>query len=142
MYNYSYLGYGGSTKSIALSFRIGKSTMNEIVSETCKVLTSVLKPLYMALPNKQKWLEIAADYERMWNFPNCLGSLDGKHIQIKCPPNEGSRFWNYLKYNSIVLLATCDAHNRFTWYNVGDFSKKIKISILHTFLFCYAYITN
>ena len=52
-------------------------------------------------------------------MPNCLGPVDGKHIRIQCPPNSGSLYFNYKKYFSMVLMASCDAIGRFTWANFG-----------------------
>ncbi|KAB0790151.1 hypothetical protein PPYR_15525, partial [Photinus pyralis] len=38
-------------------------------------------------------------------FPHCLGSIDGKHIRIKCPTHSGIMFYNYKQYFSVVLQA-------------------------------------
>lgn len=56
----------------------------------------------------------------MWNFPNCLGALDGKHVVIRQPSKSGSRFYNYKNTFSIVLLALVDAHNRFVFIDIGS----------------------
>jgi len=56
-----------------------------------------------AFPTEEIFQEIVEDFNICWNFPNCVESIDGKHISIKCPPNSGSQYFNYKQYNSIVL---------------------------------------
>ncbi|KAL3244877.1 hypothetical protein MRX96_018466 [Rhipicephalus microplus] len=98
------------------------STAGEIVRETITVLWHVLQPLYMKFPQTTgEWKRIAADMEEFWNFPNCLGSIDGKHVIIECPRNTGSRNLNYKKTFSVVFLAVCDAHYRFTYVDMGHY---------------------
>ncbi len=54
-----------------------------------------------------------------WNFHNCLGAIDGKHIAIKCPNGGGSLYFNYKKFHSIVLMALVDADYKFIWIHLG-----------------------
>ena len=85
---------------------MGKSIIGQIILETCKAIATVFVSLYVKMPdNEAEWLRIAEAFERMWNFPNCIGALDGKHILIQRPPHGGSKFFNYKKFNSIVLMA-------------------------------------
>lgn len=62
-------------------------------------------------------MQVARDFEMQWNFPNCIGAIDGKHIEIQS--TGGSDYFNYLKYHSIILLAVVDARYRFLFVNVG-----------------------
>lgn len=91
--------------------------------EVCQAIWDVLAPNYMAQPDMQDWLNIANRFEQLWQFPNCLGAIDGKHIRIQCPPNAGSEFFNYKKYHSIVLQAVVDAEGNFITIDVGDYGR-------------------
>ncbi|CAH2000627.1 unnamed protein product [Acanthoscelides obtectus] len=66
----------------------------------------------------EEWQEIAYNIETRWNFPNCGGSIDGKHLRIVKPANSGSYFFNYKDYHSIVLMALVNADYEFIYVNV------------------------
>ena len=70
--------------------------------------------------NEREWLSVSMQYENMWNFPNCIGAIDGKHVVIQAPKCAGSSHFNYKGAHSIALIAVCDAHYRFIMIDVGD----------------------
>lgn len=69
--------------SLSYQFRMGKSTVSNIIFETCTVLWNKLRISVLKLPTNKEWKEIARGFEHEWNFPNCIGAIDGKHIPIK-----------------------------------------------------------
>lgn len=124
MYIFRYLGTGDLRVTIALAFRIGESTVREIVKEVCLILIKVLQPVYLSSPTEEDWRKYADGYWRKWNLPNCVGSIDGKHIRLRCPPNSGSLYFNYKKFYNIVLLAVADHIYRFTLVDIGAYGGK------------------
>ena len=77
----------------------------------------------MPKPTTAKWKETAQGYYDLWNMPNCIGSIDGKHIRIKAPPRSGSAYINYKGFFSIVLLAVTDANGLFVTIDVGELGR-------------------
>ena len=59
------------------------------------------------------------EFQKKWNYPNCLGSLDGKHILIQPPANSGSFYYNYKGTHSIILIALVNANLEFMYADVG-----------------------
>ncbi|XP_029348165.1 protein ANTAGONIST OF LIKE HETEROCHROMATIN PROTEIN 1-like [Acyrthosiphon pisum] len=110
-------------KAISYYFLRGETTVRNIVETTSESLWSVLQPLYMPVPTKESWTNVAERYQELWNLPNCVGSIDGKHIRIKAPANSGSAFYNYKGFFSIVLMATADADGKFITIDVGEYGR-------------------
>ena len=98
--------------------------MSKIVAETVHVIWEELNEEHMPAPTKESLKTISEDFYSIWNFPNCLGSIDGKHIRVQCPQKTGSMYYNYKSYFSIVLQAVADAHYKFTTVDVGGYGKQ------------------
>uniref|UniRef100_A0A9J8D3C2 DDE Tnp4 domain-containing protein n=1 Tax=Cyprinus carpio carpio TaxID=630221 RepID=A0A9J8D3C2_CYPCA len=99
-----------SFSSLSYQFRVGVSTIRQFIPETCSANYQVLKDKYLKGPDSvEQWQQVAHGFETQWNFPNCLGALDGKH----------STFYNYKHSFSIVLMALVDSSYRFLYVDVG-----------------------
>lgn len=122
-FSFRFLSTGDSYRSIAFSYRLGHSTVSSIVIEVCDAIIKHLMEEYMAVPSQKAWLQIADDFWNKWNFPNCAGAIDGKHVLITAPANSGSLYYNYKKTFSIVLLALVDANYKFIAVDIGSYGK-------------------
>lgn len=111
---------GENPPSLSFHFRAGVTTIREIVSETCKAIWRILQPQVMPKPDELKWKQIASEFYGRFQFPLCLGAIDGKHIRIKKPNKSGSKYYNYKGYFSILLLAVTDADGKFIAVDIGS----------------------
>ncbi|KAH7934091.1 hypothetical protein HPB49_021424 [Dermacentor silvarum] len=114
-----YLSSGMLIRDAAMAFRVGLETAREAIHLTCSVLWEVLSPVYMKPPTEDDWRDIAAGFCSRWQFPNCLGAVDGKHVEIRCPRKAGSLYFNYKGTHSIVLMAVADSQYLFRLIDVG-----------------------
>lgn len=109
--------------ALAFEFYRGVSTISEVIEHTAVCIWNTLEDDYMSLPSKEEWVHISERYYKLWNMPNCLGCVDGKHVRIKSPPHSGSAFFNYHGFFSIILMGCVDADGLFTWISVGDYGR-------------------
>ncbi|XP_069624017.1 uncharacterized protein [Ranitomeya imitator] len=118
-----YLATGETFASLHYQFRLGKSTICQLVRETCDAIWNNLQPLVLPTPTSEMWLAISQQFEDVANFPNCIGTVDGKHIRIQKPAHSGSLYYNYKKYFSIVWMAIADARYRFVAVDIGAYGR-------------------
>ena len=126
-----YLATGDAMTTIAYNFRIGLSTARQLILDVCPAIWDALASIHLPVPSKAEWHSIAEDFYVRWNFPNCIGAIDGKHIMIQCPNNSGSLFFNYKSYFSIVLLVVALADYRFVMVDIGAYGSSNASGVLN-----------
>nr|XP_042911865.1 uncharacterized protein LOC110282418 [Parasteatoda tepidariorum] len=114
-----YLASGDSYGPMKYLFRIDKATISKFIPETCTAIYSVLKDYIQVPATEEEWQDIAKKFEERWNFPNCIGALDGKHVIVRHKRKYGSQCFNYKLANSIVLFALVDADCNSIYIDVG-----------------------
>jgi len=58
-----------------------------ILPEVCKAIIQVYKDEVLSCPKtEEEWKEVAEKFSSRWNYHNCLGAVDGKHVAMKKPP--------------------------------------------------------
>jgi hypothetical protein len=69
---------GAPYAALADSFRLGISAIYYIIKEGCEATRKTMAPLHMPVPTKELLLSMSNEFYLKWNFPNCVGSIDGK----------------------------------------------------------------
>lgn len=120
-----YLATGDCITSISYQYLVGVATTANIIAETCQVIWNCLVHMVLPYPlTTSDWLKVADDFDKHWQFPHCIGAIDGKHIQIQCPDKSGSLYFNYKNHHSIVLLGICDANYLFLFVDIGAYGRR------------------
>ena len=78
---------GDNPASLSYAFRVAHNTISKIISETCQVIWDVLSDIVFPKPTEEMWKEKAKVFEEIANFPNCIGSIDGKHVTVQVSKN-------------------------------------------------------
>jgi hypothetical protein len=95
--------------------------VSKIVHEVSTAIWDTMQPLY--LRTTEMWEKIARRFVERWQFPHCIGALDGKHITIKKPAKSGSSLFKYKQTFSVVLMATVNAEYKFVTIDVGSMGR-------------------
>lgn len=102
---------------------MGDRTVSNIVKEVAVAIWNYLQPIYLPEPTTETWQSVATRFEQRWQFPHCVGAIDGKHVLIKKPSKSGSSYFNYKHTFSIVLMATVDADYKFITVDIGSMGR-------------------
>ena len=93
---YRYLRTGVRLRSLAVDFRVHRSTCAIIVRQVASSIDKCCKPHFVRLPQTQdEWKVVADRFWTRWQYPYCLGAIDGKHCRTANFHNEGSNYYNF-----------------------------------------------
>jgi len=80
-----------------------------IVISHCEAISNKLSPTELPQPTDERWKKKSEEFYLLWQFPNRIGAIDGKHIEIQTPYKIGSILFNYKKMFSVLLFTLVDA---------------------------------
>ena len=106
-------------RTIAHLFGIARSTVCEIVQETCNAIVKVLLNKYIEFPTGDKLDELVDGFKTKWGVPQCVGAVDGCHIPISSPAMNRTDYYNRKGWYSMILHGIVDHSYRFIDINVG-----------------------
>ena len=84
-----------------------------------KLVTQFLFISFQFPTTEGEWIHVGNEFEGKWDFPNCLGAVDWKHVKIPAPTGSGSFYWNYKGFNSLVLMCIKNANYEFLYCDIG-----------------------
>ena len=119
-----------SFRSLEYQFWISRKATSYIINEVCKAIVTGLAGTYLKLPSSQEdWQNINQKFEETWNFPLCIGAVDGKHIEIiGC--GIWSQYYNYKSANTIALLVIAASNYQVTWADAGMNERILESGVL------------
>ncbi|KAL1473094.1 hypothetical protein MTO96_038930 [Rhipicephalus appendiculatus] len=68
------LATGETHHSLSRQFRVGHSTVNQLIEETCVAIYLELKAEFLKSSKTcEDWSAVMQDFKAKWQFPNCVG---------------------------------------------------------------------
>ncbi|PNF19897.1 hypothetical protein B7P43_G12288 [Cryptotermes secundus] len=124
-----YLATGRTLEDLKFSTRISPQALGGVSPETCKAIYKVLRKYCKVMPSliclqcptsQEEWKKVAKEFEDLWQFPSCIGAMDGKHATITPPPGAGSFFFNYKNFHSQVLFGVANVNYELLYFSFGS----------------------
>ena len=76
-----FLPTGETFRSLEFQFRISRKAISYIIVEVVDAIYTTLGKEYLRFPSgPDDWKKIEATFADRWNFPHCIGAIDGKHV--------------------------------------------------------------
>ena len=100
---------------MANAFGIGRSTVSTIIKEVTELISKKLGPKLIKFPTTTEKVEKSVNlFYKQHGFPQCLGAIDGTHVNIKQPLENHTDYLNRKGQYSINIQAVCDHRHCFT----------------------------
>ena len=104
-----YLSDEGRLRKTANAFGLARSTVSVVIRRVTHAITTHLGPQYITVPSTEA--AVNSHVRRLFNafaVPQCLGAIDGTHIEIKQPTANSTDYINRKSRYSLNVQACCD----------------------------------
>jgi len=95
LFFFRYLASGNTFVDLHYSYWLGEKTIGNCVRRVCNALWDQLVEEQLPFPTEEWWRVISEGFKNTAHFPNCIGSVDWKHVQVLKYPGSGSMNLNY-----------------------------------------------
>ena len=102
-------------RTLSALFGLGRSTVGQIVVETCEAITNHLIPRFVKIPDGTQLKDIVDGFENLWGFPQAAGAIDGSHIPIIRPEQCASDYYNRKGNVMYIFMNTT-----YVYVRIGD----------------------
>ena len=106
-------------RTIGELFGLGRSTVCEIVIDTCDAIAKHLAPQHIYMPKNESLREIVDGFDWRWGFPQTAGAIDGTHIPILKPHHSAADYYCRKGYYSVLMQALVDYRGVFMNVYIG-----------------------
>ena len=107
---------GDSFESLMFTYRVHSTTIAQFVPIVSEAIIVKISHKFLKIPRtKEEWTDLAKKTYNRWQFPNCFGAIDGKHVTLRHPQNSGAMYFNYKSTFSIVMMVMVDYHYIFVY---------------------------
>ena len=104
-----YTSDGGRLRKTANAFGLSRASVSGIVRRLGKAITEHMGPTYIAMPTSQEAvMHHVSNFRTHHGVPQCLGTVDCTHIDIKQPSENSTDYLNRKSRHSLNVQAACD----------------------------------
>lgn len=109
-----YLSDEGSVRKTANSFGLSRSSVSVIVHRVTHAIAVHLEPKYITLPLTEDAVkDKVAKFFYAFSIPQCLGAIDGTHIEVKQLSINSTDYINRKGQYTLNVQACCDYNHCF-----------------------------
>ena len=90
-------------RTIAHLFGIARSTVCEIVHETCQCIIDILMVDYIKFPSGDRLNQTVHEFKTKWGVPQCFGANDVSHLPISAPDLLNTDYYNRKGWYSMLV---------------------------------------